>query len=443
MRTGTEDREVRKVQFTGRSTYVLSLPKRWVEEMHVKAGDQVTLVRQLDNSLSIVPVSAVSSGSASEVTAIIVPSEGSSTIKRKVVSMYLAGYNIIHLKMKSGRISPALRDAIREVVRRNLVGTEMIADASDNITLQVLLSLPELSVNTAIRRMYLIASSMHKSDDEVDRFSLYILRNLVMAIQNGRVLREMGLKNPSDCLSYRVAVKSIERVADHACGIAERATKLKDKLPKDSLEKVEKMSQLALAVLSDSVEAFLRRDYQLADRTVDSVQNIRSLEHDAGAAIEKDRIHDTANMKLILENSGGRPERDNRRGHRETQRSSDWIDKVHGSEKISQHPANLDNTDRADDTASSGTSLSCVLLPSDLSFSRPLSLSGLSHYEEVLEAPEVKVESQGPVVPYSSVGCLASPCNRYDVDSLKILTQELVNAKSHRREFLFHPLVAD
>ena len=38
----------------------------------------------------------------------------------------------------------------------------MIADASDNITLQVLLSMPELSVNTAIRRMYLIASSMHK-----------------------------------------------------------------------------------------------------------------------------------------------------------------------------------------------------------------------------------------------------------------------------------------
>ena len=63
--------------------------------------------------------------------------------------------------------------------------------------------------------MYLIASSMHKdamsalaelnyelakevirSDDEADRFSLYVFRNLVMAMQNGRVFREMGLKNP-------------------------------------------------------------------------------------------------------------------------------------------------------------------------------------------------------------------------------------------------------
>jgi len=288
--------------------------------MHLKAGDQVTLVRELDNSLSIVPVTSGPSESLSEVTAVVAPSEGSSTLKRKVVSMYLAGYNIIHLKLKTGRIHPSLRDAVREVVRRNLVGTEMIADASDNITLQVLLSLPELSVNTAIRRMYLIASSMHKdamsalselnhelaievvkSDDEVDRFSLYVLRNLVMATQNGRVLRDMGLKNPSDCLSYRVAVKSIERVADHACSIAEKAIKLKEKIPKESLQKIDKMSHLALTVLGDSVEALLRRDYQLADKTVDNAEHIRSLEEDAIAAIEKDKGHDIANLKLALE----------------------------------------------------------------------------------------------------------------------------------------------
>jgi phosphate uptake regulator len=313
-----DHKEVRKVQFTGRSTYVLSLPKRWIEEMRLHAGDQVTLVRENDNSLSIVPTNIGPVESLAEATAVITSSEGESSLRRRVVSMYLAGYNIIHLKLKTGRISPALRDAVRDVVRRNLVGTEMIADASDIITLQVLLSLPELSVNTAIRRMYLIASSMHrdamtallelnselareviKSDDEVDRFSLYVLRNLVVATQNGRVLREMGLKNPSDCLSYRVAVKSIERVADHACGIAEMATKLKEKMPKETLQKIEKMSYLALTVLGNSVEALLRRDYQLADKTVDEVEGVHPLEEEALAFVEKGR--DPASLKLVLE----------------------------------------------------------------------------------------------------------------------------------------------
>ena len=320
MRTELDHRDVRKVQFTGRSTYVLSLPKKWIEEMRLKAGDQVTLVRELDNSLSIIPIFTGTRESLNEVTTFVSPSESGNTLRRKVVSMYLAGYNIIHLKIKSGRMNPILRDAVRELVRCNLVGTEMIADASDNITLQVLLSLPELSVNTAIRRMYLIASSMHKdamsalaelnyelakevirSDDEVDRFSLYVFRNLVMAMQNGRVLREMGLKKPSDCLSYRVAVKSIERIADHACSIADKAITLKDKIPKDSLQKIDKMSQLALTVLNDSVEALLRRDYQLADKTVDNAKNIRTLEDEVLKAVEKDKVRDPANIKLALE----------------------------------------------------------------------------------------------------------------------------------------------
>src|SRR5215210_1318885 len=320
MDTESDHKDVRKVQFTGRSTYVLSLPKRWIEEMHVKAGDRVTLIRELDNSLSIVPIFTGIKESPNEVTAVVSPTESGNTLRRKVVSIYLAGYNIIHLKLKSGRMNPALRDAVREVVRRNLVGTEMIADATDNITLQVLLSLPELSVSTAIRRMYLIASSMHKdamsalvelnyelakevirSDDEVDRFSFYVFRNLVMATKNGRVLREMGLKNPSDCLSCRVAAKSIERVADHASSIADKAIKLKGKIPEKFLQKIDKMSHLALTVLGDSVEALLRREYQLADKTVDDAENIRTLEDDVITALEKDRADDLGNIKLALE----------------------------------------------------------------------------------------------------------------------------------------------
>ncbi|MFL6337773.1 MAG: AbrB/MazE/SpoVT family DNA-binding domain-containing protein, partial [Nitrososphaeraceae archaeon] len=47
--------EVRKIQFTGRSTYILSLPKKWMEEMHLKPGDPVNLTREANNSLLIIP----------------------------------------------------------------------------------------------------------------------------------------------------------------------------------------------------------------------------------------------------------------------------------------------------------------------------------------------------------------------------------------------------
>ena len=290
--------EVRKIQFTGKSTYVLSLPKKWVSELNLKPGDPVTIVRESDNTLSIVSdITRISKESVDEASIVVLKEDSANSIKRKIVSMYLAGYNIINLKSKLGRISTLQREAAREIVRRSLVGTEIIADSLDVITIQVLITLPELSVNTAVRRMFLLSTSMHKdamlalselnyelanavirSDDEVDRFSLYILRNLVIATKNERVLSEIGLKNTSDCLSYRLAVKSIERIADHASKISEKCIFIQSKIPSEILENLKDMSNQALRDLNDAVEAFLRRDYSMADRIVDRVENVRLLE---------------------------------------------------------------------------------------------------------------------------------------------------------------------
>ena len=292
--------------------------------MRLKAGDPVTIVREANNYLSIIPSALRSPSTIDEANSTVLSTESSNTVKRKVVSMYLAGYNIINLKSKTGRILPSQRDAVRDVVRRNLVGTEIIADASEIITIQVLLSLPELSINTAVRRMFLIASAMHreamlslaevnhemagaviKSDDEVDRFSLYILRNLAIATQNERILQEIGLRKPSDCLSYRVAVKSIERIADHASGIADKCIAIKEKIDRGILHQIDNMSKRSLALITDSVEAFLRRDYSLADSIVDKANDTRLVENEVLSLIDNSEFSSSGskslNIKLILE----------------------------------------------------------------------------------------------------------------------------------------------
>jgi phosphate uptake regulator len=317
-----ENSEVRKIQYTGRSTYILSLPKKWISEMSLKAGDSVTVIREANHSLSIFPTSLRATAPTHEAHSLVATEDGENTLKRKVVSMYLMGYNVINLKSKSGRINPVQREAIREVVRRNLVGTEIIGESSDLMTIQVLSSLPELSVKTAVRRMFLIGTSMHndamtalseinndlamaviRSDDEVDRFSLYILRNLVIASQNERILKEIGLKSPADCISYHVAVKSIERIADHATGIAMKSAKIQEKLHDKVFDKVREMSQMSLTILNDSVEAFLRKDYYLADSIVDRSASVRSLEEEIISVIDSQKIKDSdlVNLKLILE----------------------------------------------------------------------------------------------------------------------------------------------
>ena len=45
--------ETRKVQITGGTTLIVSLPKTWVNKVNLSAGDEVTLKPLSDGSLSI------------------------------------------------------------------------------------------------------------------------------------------------------------------------------------------------------------------------------------------------------------------------------------------------------------------------------------------------------------------------------------------------------
>ena len=232
--------ELRKIQVTGGSTYIISLPKDWVDQMGLKRGSVVSISQKDDMTLTLSPKSTEAGDKIKRV--IITPKDEDTpeSIVRRVVSAYLIGNNIIQLKSTHQRIDSAIRFAVKDFTRKKLVGTEILSDIPNELTLQVLLSYSELSVKDALRRMSIIAASMHRDamaalttdsprlareiismDDEVDRFSFYIIRLLKSAVMDGHILKESGLNSPRECLGYRLIIKSIERMADHAVNIAE------------------------------------------------------------------------------------------------------------------------------------------------------------------------------------------------------------------------------
>ena len=83
-----------------------------------------------------------------------------------------------------------------------------------------------------------------------------------------------------------------------------------------------------------------------------------------------------------------------------------------------------------------------IVSPAYVSF-LSLHIDRLSHYKEVLEAAQIKVEAQGAVMPYSGIGRLAPSCHTYNVYCVKIFAQVLINVKAHWRKLFLYPLVAD
>jgi phosphate uptake regulator len=195
-----------------------------------------------------------------------------------------------------------------------------VTDSPTDLTLQILLNYPELSVESALRRMAIIAGSMHReavaclknldysaakavveTDREVNRFSLYILRLLKMAVTNVRLVKEIGLSNPRECLGYRLIAKSVERTADHATKIAENVLSLKNPISPALLQNVNGLSSLSISMFESSVEALFRHDYNQAESVIEKISQIHKLEKDAVISSNAVNIEEIPNVRLLIE----------------------------------------------------------------------------------------------------------------------------------------------
>ena len=271
--------------------------------------------------LSIIPSGAPLQADREEALIKANEKDSSDLLIRKAVSTYLIGYNLIHIQAEDKKqLASEQRSKIKDFSRRMLVGTEIVRDTAHELSLQVLLSYPELSIQSALRRMSIMTASMHRdavtamktldhkqaqevidTDDEVDRFNLYVIRQLKTAIQNPRIIKDIGLNTARDCLGFRLVTKSVERTADHAAAIAENVMPMKKHVEKEILEKLESMSNAAVSMFETAIEALLRNDFVLAEGVLEKENAVSSIEKQAVLSSKKTERADTAQIRLIIE----------------------------------------------------------------------------------------------------------------------------------------------
>jgi phosphate uptake regulator len=314
--------EQRKLQVTGGSTFILSLPKDWAIKNELKRGSLMVVRTEDDGSLSIAPSSFPKKEKQDEAFINTSLNDNPDAIMRTAISAYLSGYNILHIRVKGQKapLSSKLRNHLKNFARNYLVGTEIVIDSPTELTLQVLLNYPELTVQNALSRMSIIASSMHKeaiealkkldyssskavieTDREVNRFGLYIVRLLKLAVSNQRIVKEIGLVNQRDCLGYRLIAKSVERTADHATKIAENTLMLEEPVFQETLDKIDQLSGLANSMFENSMEALFKHDFNLAESVIEKLSQIHKLEKEAVLSSQNAKVEEIVNLRLLIE----------------------------------------------------------------------------------------------------------------------------------------------
>ncbi|KXA90536.1 hypothetical protein AKJ37_00180 [candidate division MSBL1 archaeon SCGC-AAA259I09] len=311
-------RETRKIQTTGGSTYTVSLPKKWVDEIGLKSGDEMAIEEQ-SSSLLLSPAD-LKEKESTEAKIKVDAEEECDSIKRKILALYLVGYNVIKIRSADERLKSHHRSAIKELARKKLVGTEIISEEMEEITLQTLISHSQLSVKGALKRMFRVASSMQKNavialqendrelakdvieiDDEVDRFQMYLIREVKAALQSPPLVEEIGLNTLRECLGYRLVSNSVERVGDHALSIAQNVLEMRDPVDKKGLGMLKEINSLSSSIFEKAVDSLFEENYQAAEEVIQKVEGVYELEKKVNKYLAEENPSEDIRIRLILE----------------------------------------------------------------------------------------------------------------------------------------------
>jgi len=298
--------EARKVQKVGYSTLIVSLPKDWVEEVGLKQGDIVTFRRESDGGITVYPgLTKERENHRYMIDADLC--DGPNLLTRIITANYLTGHDTIQITSKKELSSRHLEE-VRGVSRR-LTGLGIVEQTLKSVTLQSFVDPTKFPIYGLMRRLQIILSSMLEQavksvvegriamadevlhmEEEADRIYWMIIRQLLLAVLDRRVAKEVGIEGPMHVVGNRVIAKSLEQMADSASHVALEAQKLKGdgknvdtKITKGLLELSDKVRSL----IEDSFNALMKGDVKKSNECIERVEACETLERSLTADLMK------------------------------------------------------------------------------------------------------------------------------------------------------------
>lgn len=267
--------EARKLQRVGAS-YLLSVPKNWVEEKGLTKGAMILVHERADGLLIIDP--GITKETFRQRSVITTPLN----VARNILAAYLAGNDVIEINLGKA-MTPNLKLEIKRMAEF-LVGVEIMEEDAASMALQCLIP-RAIDSRTYLRRTYGIAAKMHEDaihafirndqelaqdvinrDREVDRLYFLVVRQLRKAIASPT--GDLML-SPLNILDYRLVAKEVEAIADGCAIIAEQVITEGYKIPKRPFSRVlTELSQQVLLAHREAINAVLQESNLKARKVI-------------------------------------------------------------------------------------------------------------------------------------------------------------------------------
>ena len=283
--------EARKVQRVGYSTLTVSLPRDWVEDVKLKAGDIVSIKREDDGSLKLVPGTE---HKRDEIRNCIVNADlcdSPHLLTRVITANYILGHDTIQIVAKD----ELKRDHLEEIraTTQRLTGLSIVEQTMKQVTLQsfvdptrfpiyglmrrlhiIIGSMLEISIKALVEGRHELASEVAHMEEESDRIYWLIVRQLLLAIRDRSVGTKIGIESPVHIAGNRVVAKTLEEMADSAENVANEVLALKDRQinTETILTDIAKFGAQTLKVSEQTMKGLLTGDIALSNGAVEMVE---------------------------------------------------------------------------------------------------------------------------------------------------------------------------
>ncbi len=223
----------RKIVLTGKSSFVVTLPKEWIEKHGLKRKNDVIFMPLDDGSLLLTPTLE-----KKEFTKTITYNDKTDInhLKRLFYSAYLGGYTRIEI-VSDSTISSDIRNEIK-MIASNLMGVESGAETPTSMTMKNMIQSEGIKFQDLVSTLMEMTHSMHeitfealrKADIEVAKFvldrdkevnpkNLAIVRMMNTYLQDLTLTQSLGV-SLIEAQSYFATSLYLEMLADLAVSIS-------------------------------------------------------------------------------------------------------------------------------------------------------------------------------------------------------------------------------
>jgi phosphate uptake regulator len=285
--------EIRKVQLTGGSSFVITLPKDWVEAQKIQKNDPLGLLVQPDGTLLV--TRDITGGQYQREKVFDISDIHEPTfLFRLLIGSYIAGFTTIRIISKT-RFPASIRLVVRDFTQMS-IGPEVVEETDATIVLRDLLNPAEMPFDNTIKRMFVIVKNMHidamnaletgdtrlandviARDNDVDRLHWLIARQTNMILKNAQLSRKMGVTTSRVVNTYIIS-RIIERIGDHAVRMTENTKKIAgNHVDAGMVLAIRKANTFALTLFDKSIVSFFNNDLKGSHKNIEQVEKLEKL----------------------------------------------------------------------------------------------------------------------------------------------------------------------